>query len=133
MQVYLYSVLLHDQNPKIKVTSIKRGFIDIRVIFQNCCIWAWDLVITKSSRSCTYTLFLFNVVQIKINFRSSDSSFQDTGPFSKLPNLAIKLGHCSKLHIHTLFTSGVNIELIFALQAAVAEILAEFQNCHVCA
>ncbi len=42
VQVYLYSpVSLHDQNSQIKVTSIKLGFIDRRVDFQNCYSWAF--------------------------------------------------------------------------------------------
>ncbi len=31
---------------------------EIRADFQNCHLWAWNLVIGQSSRSCTYTLFL---------------------------------------------------------------------------
>ena len=31
---------------------------EIRAHFQNCHIWAWNLAIGQSARSCTYTLFL---------------------------------------------------------------------------
>ena len=44
-----------------------------------------------------YTLFLFHVVEIKLNVRSTGSDFQDTGPFSKLPYLSMILGHWPKL------------------------------------
>ena len=53
----------------------------------------------------SYTLFLFHVVQIKTNFRATGSGFQDTGQFSKLPYLGMKLGKCpkfQKLHIYSL-------------------------------
>ena len=48
-------------------------------------------------------------------FRFMGSSFQDTGPFSKLPYLGMKLGHWQKfqkLHIYSLFYPR---ELIFSL------------------
>ncbi len=44
-----------------------------------------------------------------------------------------QLGHLpkfQKLHIFSISTSGVEIKLIFALRAAVSEIQANFQNCH---
>ena len=108
VQVYLYSsVSLHDPNPKIKVTSIKLGLIDIQVDLQNCHIWAWNLAISKTSRNCTFSLFLFHVVQIKLNFHSTGSSFRDTGQFSKLLYLGIKLGNQAKfqkLHTYPLST-----------------------------
>ena len=65
-------------------------------------------------------------------FRSTGSSFRDTGPLSKLPYLGVKPGHwpkCQKLH--ACLPLGVEIELIFALRAAVSEIRADFQNCHI--
>ncbi len=42
-----------------------------------------------------------------------------------------QLGHLSKFHIYSLSTPGVVIELIFTLGAAVSEIQADFQNCHI--
>ncbi len=45
-----------------------------------------------------------------------------------------QLGHWQKfqkLHIHSLFTLGVEIKLILALRAAVSKIRADFQNCHI--
>ncbi len=38
---------------------------------------------------------------------------------------------CQKLHIYSLSPQGVEIELIFALRAAVSEIHADFQNSHI--
>ena len=68
--------------------STGSGFWDMGW-FQNCLIWAWNMAIVQnyiSSRSCTYTLFL---------------------------------------------PQRIEIELIFSLQAAVSEIRADFQNCHI--
>ncbi len=39
---------------------IKLGFIDIRVDFRNCHIWAWYLAISKRSRGCTYNLTFYS-------------------------------------------------------------------------
>ena len=85
--------------------------------FKNWNISAWNLAIGKCSRSFTYTLFLFKVVEMKLNFRSTGSGFRDTGPFSKLPYLGMKLGHWpkfQKLHKYryTLFLpQRVEVEL----------------------
>ncbi len=64
------------------------------------------------------------------------SSFLDTCRcrFSKLPYLGMKLGKWPKLqkvHMYPLSTHWVEIELIFALWAAVSKIMADFQNCHI--
>ncbi len=42
-----------------------------------------------------------------------------------------QLGHLPKFNIYSLSTPGVEIELIFTLGAAVSEIQADFQNCHI--
>ncbi len=45
-----------------------------------------------------------------------------------------QLGHLpkfQKLHIYSISTSRIKIELIFALRAAVSEIQVDFQNCHI--
>ena len=39
--------------------------------------------------------------------------------------------HLPKFHIYSLSTSGVEIELIFTLGAAVSDTQADFQNCHI--
>ncbi len=57
--------------------------------------------------------------------------FQDTDCFSKLPYLGMKLGLGKSywhLHIYSLSTPGVEIELIFALWAAIFETWDDFQN-----
>ncbi len=68
-------------------------------------------------------------------FCSSGSGFRDTGHFSKLPYLGMKLGHWPKfhkLHMYTFFLpQGVESELVFALRATVSEIRANFQNCYI--
>ncbi len=46
----------------------------------------------------------------------------------------MKLGNwpkCQKLHINSCSIPRVEIELIFALQAAVSEIRADFHTCHI--
>ena len=63
-------------------------------------------------------------------FCSTGSSFQDTGRLLKLPYLGMKLGHWPKFHILPLCTPRGQIELIFALRAAVSEIRADVRNCH---
>ncbi len=67
---------LKDQ--KIKDTSIKLWFIDIRVNLRNYHIWAyrfsklpylaWNLASNQSSRGCTYSLFLPRRVEIELIF-----------------------------------------------------------------
>ncbi len=65
----------------------------MRADFQNCHIWAWNLVIGKSSRSCTYTIFLSQVY-----FCSMSSGFRGTcmDRFPNLLYLGMKLGHWQK-------------------------------------
>ncbi len=66
------------------------------------------------------------------------SGYWDTDIFSKLthlgmPYLGMKPGHWTnfqKLHIYSLCTQGVEIELIFAFTTAVCEIQADFQTCN---
>ncbi len=67
-------------------------------------------------------------------FSPTGSGFQDMGQFSKLPYLGMKLGHqpSSRSCTYSLFLlQGVEIELNFALWAAVSEIQADFQNHHI--
>ncbi len=47
--------------------STGSGF-EILTNFQNCLIWVWNVAIGKSSRSCTYTLFLPPGVEIELIF-----------------------------------------------------------------
>ncbi len=51
---------------------------------------------SQSSRSCTNTLFLLHRVEIELIFRSVGSGFWDTGWFSILPYLGVKIGHYQK-------------------------------------
>ncbi len=81
----------------------------------------------------TATLCLPQGVEIEL-FPSMGSHFQDTGRYSKLAYLGMKLGHWKKfqkLHLHSLSIQGVEFELIVALRVAVSEILTNFQNCFI--
>ncbi len=57
------------------------------------------------------------------------------GWFSKLPYFGHETGPSAKVpevaHIASFYRNGGEIELIFALRAAVSEIRADFQNCHI--
>ena len=99
-----------------------------------------NLAIGQSSSSCTYTRFLPQGVEIVLHcivfslyrqqFLRYEPIFKiaifghETWPLVKVPEVA-----------HTLYMlflpQGVEIELIFALQAVVSEIQANFQNCHI--
>ena len=78
---------------------LRAAFSEILAVFHNCHIWAWNLAIGKSSRSCTYILFLSRWVEIELIVAEIRADF------SKLPYLDMKLGHWQKfqkLHIHSL-------------------------------
>ncbi len=80
--------------------------------------------------------FYGNPLGVKIELIvTTGSSFLDTGRFWKLPYLGMKhlaIGQTYGSCTYTLFLrQGVEIELIFALQAAVSEIRTDFQNCHI--
>ncbi len=86
---------------KIELIFARQAAVSKIRDFQNCHIWAWNLAIGQSSRSCTYRLFLPQGGRNWTYFRSTDSGFRDTGQFSNCHiwawNLAI--GQSSKLHI----------------------------------
>ncbi len=63
-------------------------------------------------------LFLFHVVKMRLNLRSTGSGFWDTGWFSKLPYLGMKLSRSQnfhKLHIYSLSTPGGSKLSLFSL------------------
>ncbi len=69
-----------------------------------------------------------------VYFHSMGSSFRDAGGFSKLPYFAMKLGigQTSRSWTYTRFLPHwFEIEFIFTLWAAVSEMRADFQNCHI--
>ncbi len=100
---------------KLHIYSISTSGVEIELIFtlwaavsqiyadfQNCHIWAWNFVIGQNARSRIYTLSTPRG-QFWTYFRSTGSSFWDTGRFSKLPYLGMRLGHwpkSQKLHIY---------------------------------
>ncbi len=105
--------------------SIKLGFTDIQVHFQNSHIWPWNLAVSKSSRGCAYNLFLIHVVQIKFNFHSMGSSSKIQAHVQNCHIWAWNLatGKSFRSCTYTLFLPHrVKIDLIFALWAAVSEI-----------
>ncbi len=83
---------------------------EIQAISQNCHIWTWNLESGQSARSCTCTLFSTPRGWNEAYFCSMDSGFRDTGNFSKLSYLGMKLGKWpkfQKLHIYNLKWSWV--------------------------
>ncbi len=109
---------------------------EIQANFQNCHIWAWNLAIGRSARSCTYTFFLPQGVEIELIFALrvmvSEIGADFQNDHISAWNLAI--GHSSRSCAYTctpfLPQRGI-IEVIFALQVEVSEIRANFQNCHI--
>ncbi len=85
---------------------------------------------TQSSRSCTYTRFLFQGVEIELIFTLWAAVSKIWADFQNwVWNLAI--GQSSRSCTYTLFLpQGGEIELIFTLWAAVSKIWGDFQNCH---
>ena len=83
---------------------------EIRVDFENCHIWAWNLAFGQSFRSCTYTLFLPQRVEIDFIFTLRAMVSMIRADFQN--------GHIwpwtwpghwpkfQKLHIYTLSTPG---------------------------
>ncbi len=90
--------------------------------FSNCHIWARNLAIGQSDRNCIFghetlptcqKLHIYSLLapwrQNGAYFCSIGSVFRDTGRFSKLPYLGIKLGHWPKFqnfHIYSPSTTG---------------------------
>ncbi len=109
------------------IFALRATVSEIQADFQNCHIWAWNLPIGQSSRSCTYTIFVPQGGQNWAHFPSTGSGFRDTGRFSELPYLGNETGVA---HIVS-FSQGVEIELILALRAAISKIRVNFQNCHI--
>ncbi len=88
------------------IFTLRAVVSDIMDVFQNYHIWAWNLAIGRSSRSCTYALSTPRG-QNWAYLRSTGSSFHETGQLSKLPYLGIKLDHSpkfQKLHRYSLST-----------------------------
>ena len=116
------------------IFAIRAAVSEIRADLLNCHIWPLNLAIDKGSRSCTYTLFLpqvsklglFSLYRQRIP-RYEQPDFQNYRIWAW--NLAST--KTSRSCTYTLFFPwGVEIELIFALRAAISEIQAIFQNCH---
>ncbi len=80
----------------------------------------------------TYTFFLPSGGWYGAYFHPTGIGFQDTGWFLKLPYLGMEhWQNFQKLHMYTfILLQGMEIELIFVLRAAVSEVRADFQKCH---
>ena len=62
-------VLFLPQGVEIElIFALWAAFHEIQADFQTCHIWAWNLAIGQSSRSCTYTLFLPQGIKIELSF-----------------------------------------------------------------
>ena len=117
VQTMLYAFFL-PQGVKIElIFALRAAVYEIRDEFQNCQIWAWNLAIGQSARSCTYALFLPHGVKIE-PILLYELWFPRYGPISKLPYLGMKLCHwpkCKKLHIYPLSTRGGEKLSLFSL------------------
>ena len=101
---------------------------EIPADFQNWHIWAWNLA--TSPRSCTYTLFLLQEVEIELlslygkRFLKYAPIFKiaifghETWPLAKVPEVT---------HIPCFYPRGLKLSLI-SLREVVSEIWANFQN-----
>ena len=74
------------------IFALRTAVSEIWADFQNCHIWAWDLVTDKKFRSWIYILSFYHGVEIELTFHSTGSGFRDTGNFLKLPYLDMKPG-----------------------------------------
>ena len=79
------------------IFALRTAVSKICADFQNCHTWAWNLPTGKSSETA-HTLSFYPRGSTPEGWNwayicSTDSSFWDTGRFSKLPYLDIKLGH----------------------------------------
>ncbi len=115
------------------IFALRAAVSEIWAHFQNCHIWAWNLAIAQSARSYTYTLSL-SKRESWAYFRFTGNSFWDTGRFSKLPYLGMKLGHwpkCQKLHIYCLPTPVGRSKLSLYSLYRQQFLRYDFQNCHI--
>ncbi len=125
----IYTIFLPQGGELRLIFALRAAVFAIQAYFQNCHIWAWNLVIGRSSRSCTYTLFLPHGVEIELIFGLRAA-------VSEIFKIAI-FGHethwpkCHKLHTCSFSTPGGRNWGYFALRAAVSEVSANFQNCHI--
>ncbi len=80
----------------------------------NCHIWAWNLESDQSSKSCTYTPFLPQGVEIEFIFALHAAVSEIRAIFSKLPYLGMKLGIAKVpevAHIPSFYPRGSKLSL----------------------
>ena len=106
---------------------------DIKAHFQNCHIWAWNLATGKRSRVSHMLAFYSRGSKLSL-FSLYGQRFLRYGPICKIATFGHETWPLVKVPevAHTLsFYPMGQIELIFALRAAVSEIWADFQNYHI--
>ena len=92
--------------------ALRAAVSGMQADFQNCHIWAWNLAIGQSSRSCIYHLYRLSFYTRDWNwayFTLWTAVSEIRAEFSKLPYLGMNLGKWAKyqkLHIYFLSTSG---------------------------
>ena len=108
-----YGPILGTRGPWTLTLCLRTNFAigqSFRSDFQNNHIWASNLAIRQSSRSCLHIYPLSTPGGWNgAYFRSTGSGFRDMGWFLKLSYLGMKLGQwpkCQKLHIYSLSTPG---------------------------
>ena len=77
--------------------------------FSNCHIWAWNLASGQSNRSCTYTLFLPQGLEVKLIFALWAAVSKIRANYQNCPILGMKLGmwpKFQKLHMYPLSNPG---------------------------
>ena len=85
------------------IFDLRAEISEIWADFQSCHIWAWNLVIGQSSRSCIYTLFLPQWVEIELTQRYRSFTYT------------------------LVLSPGSKWSLTFALRAAVSKIRSDFK------
>ena len=89
---YMYTLFLPHGIEIELIFALWAMISEIRTDFQNCHIWAWNLAISQSFRSCTYTPSNPRGRNWAY-FHFTGSGFRDTGPIFKIAIFYMKLGH----------------------------------------
>ena len=114
--------------PRVEIGPIfdqRAAVLGMRANFPTCYIWAWNLAIGQSSRSCIYTPFLPQGVVNELIFALRTALSEIPADFQNWHiwpwNLVI--GQSSRSCTYDVFLpQGVKLEFIFALRAAVSDI-----------
>ncbi len=131
-KVVTYTLFLCQDVEIEHIFALWAAVSEIIADFQNCHVWAWNLHAWPLAKIQEVAHILSFPQGLKIELiltpRTADSDIQCTGQISKLSYFGTNSRSCT----YTLFLAqGVEIELIFALRAAVSEMRTNFQNCHI--